>query len=103
MIALVDEQFMPAESQSSEGCFHVPVLLVETVTALEPAPGKLFLDGTVGGGGHSLALLEAGASVIACDQDPEALDEASTRLPQARRLARDLGRRLPSRCLARGR
>jgi len=80
MIALVDEQLMPAESQSSEGCFHVPVLLRETIAALEPAPGKLFLDGTVGGGGHSLALLEAGATVIACDQDPEALEEASTRL-----------------------
>jgi 16S rRNA (cytosine1402-N4)-methyltransferase len=80
MIALVDEQFMPAESKSSEGCFHVPVLLRETVSALEPMPGKLFLDGTVGGGGHSRAFLEAGASVIACDQDPEALDEASSRL-----------------------
>ena len=43
-------------------------------------PGKIFLDGTVGGGGHALALLEAGASVIACDQDPEALAEASRRL-----------------------
>ncbi len=102
MIALVDEQFMPAESQSSEGCFHVPVLLVETVTALEPAPGKLFLDGTVGGGGHSLALLEAGASVIACDQDPEALDEASTRLADYSNRARfiesnfaDVAERLP--------
>jgi 16S rRNA (cytosine1402-N4)-methyltransferase len=80
MIALVDEQFMPADSQSSEGCFHVPVLLRETVAALEPAPGKLYLDGTVGGGGHSQALLEAGALVIACDQDLEALDEAATRL-----------------------
>jgi 16S rRNA (cytosine1402-N4)-methyltransferase len=80
MIALINEQSMPAESQSSEGCFHVPVLLREMVAALEPAPGKLFLDGTVGGGGHSLALLEAGATVIACDQDPEALINASTRL-----------------------
>jgi 16S rRNA (cytosine1402-N4)-methyltransferase len=77
MIALLDEQFMPAESQNS--CFHVPVLLRETVAALGPASGKLFLDGTVGGGGHALALLEEGASVIACDQDPEALEEASVR------------------------
>ncbi len=80
MIALVDEQFMPAESQSSEGCFHVPVLLRETIAALQPGPGKLILDGTVGGGGHSLALLEAGASVIACDQDPEALRKSAERL-----------------------
>ena len=77
MIALLDEQFMPAESKSS--CFHVPVLLRETIAALKPAPGKLYLDGTVGGGGHALALLEEGASVIACDQDPEALEEASLR------------------------
>lgn len=58
----------------------MPVLLRETVSALQPAGGKIFLDGTVGGGGHALALLEAGASVIACDQDPEALAEASRRL-----------------------
>jgi 16S rRNA (cytosine1402-N4)-methyltransferase len=71
---------MPGEGQSVGSSFHVPVLLRETVSALQPAAGKTFLDGTVGGGGHSLALLEAGASVIACDQDPEALAEASRRL-----------------------
>jgi 16S rRNA (cytosine1402-N4)-methyltransferase len=80
MIALIDERHMPGEGQSAAGSFHVPVLLRETVSALQPAIGKTFLDGTVGGGGHSLALLEAGASVIACDQDPEALAEASRRL-----------------------
>lgn len=80
MIALIDERHMPGEGQSVGSSFHVPVLLRETVSALQPAAGKTFLDGTVGGGGHSLALLEAGASVIACDQDPEALAEASRRL-----------------------
>jgi 16S rRNA (cytosine1402-N4)-methyltransferase len=80
MIALIDEQYMPGETESTGSRFHVPVLLQETVSALQPAAGKIFLDATVGGGGHALALLEAGASVIACDQDPEALEEASRRL-----------------------
>ena len=80
MIAFIDEQYMPGEGQIAGRSFHVPVLLRETVSALQPAAGKTFLDGTVGGGGHALALLEAGASVIAGDQDPEALAEASRRL-----------------------
>ena len=80
MISFIDEEYMPGETESTGGCFHRPVLLRETVSALQPAPGKTFLDGTVGGGGHALALLESGASVIACDQDPQALAEASKRL-----------------------
>src|SRR5258708_36881860 len=80
MIALLDEEYMPDETESTGDRFHVPVLLPETVSALQPAEGKIFLDATVGGGGHAQALLEAGASVIACDQDPEALEEASRRL-----------------------
>jgi 16S rRNA (cytosine1402-N4)-methyltransferase len=66
------ERFRMADSD-----FHVPVLLDEIVSALEPAPGKLILDGTVGGGGHALALLARGASIIACDQDPDALAAAA--------------------------
>lgn len=80
MIALIEDEYMHGDTERTGGCFHVPVLLRETVSALQPAGGKIFLDGTVGGGGHALALLEAGASVIACDQDPEALAEASRRL-----------------------
>jgi 16S rRNA (cytosine1402-N4)-methyltransferase len=80
MIALADEEYMAGETERTGGCFHVPVLLRETMWALQPAPGKIFLDGTVGGGGHALALVEAGASVIACDQDAEALQEAAGRL-----------------------
>jgi 16S rRNA (cytosine1402-N4)-methyltransferase len=80
MIALIDGEYMSGETESPGGRFHIPVLLRETISALEPAAGKIILDGTVGGGGHALALLEAGASVIACDQDPEALEEAGKRL-----------------------
>ena len=55
--------------------YHTPVLLPEILGWLEPAPGKLFLDGTAGGGGHTKAFAEHGARVIAVDQDPEALAE----------------------------
>lgn len=59
---------------------HVPVLLREVTEALRPGPGKIFLDGTLGGGGHSEALLAAGAQVIALDQDDDALGHASKKL-----------------------
>ena len=59
---------------------HASVLREETVSLLAPAPGKVILDGTVGGGGHALALSEAGARVVGLDQDPAALDAARARL-----------------------
>ncbi|MDP3052400.1 MAG: 16S rRNA (cytosine(1402)-N(4))-methyltransferase RsmH [bacterium] len=37
---------------------HIPVLLKETITVLDPKPGEFFIDGTVGNGGHSVAILE---------------------------------------------
>ena len=60
--------------------YHESVLLSETVQALAPAPGRLIVDGTLGGGGHAEALLEAGATVIGLDHDPEALAFASAKL-----------------------
>ena len=60
--------------------YHLPVLLQEVVDLLQPAPGKLIFDGTLGGGGHSEALLQHGARVVAMDQDEQALQHASARL-----------------------
>jgi 16S rRNA (cytosine1402-N4)-methyltransferase len=60
--------------------YHESVLLAEVVELLAPAPGRLIVDGTLGGGGHSAALLAAGARVIGMDQDPEALAFAEARL-----------------------
>lgn len=60
---------------------HVPVLLTEVVAALAPADGEVFVDCTLGGGGHSRALLEAAdCRVIGLDRDPTALDAAQTAL-----------------------
>ncbi len=52
---------------------HVPVLLAETLGALAPRPGGVFVDGTFGAGGYSRALLESGARVVAIDRDPAAI------------------------------
>jgi 16S rRNA (cytosine1402-N4)-methyltransferase len=60
---------------------HVPVLTAEVVRFLRPAHGGLYLDCTVGLGGHAEALLEAGASrIVGLDRDPHALAEARGRL-----------------------
>ena len=59
---------------------HTTVLRAEAVELLAAGPGKVILDGTLGGGGHALALLEAGARVVGIDQDPVALAAAGARL-----------------------
>jgi 16S rRNA (cytosine1402-N4)-methyltransferase len=60
---------------------HVPVMRAEVVAALAPGRGGLFVDGTVGLGGHAAALLAGGATkVIGIDRDAEALGIARQRL-----------------------
>jgi len=49
------------------------VLLAETLRLLEPGPGKRIVDGTFGFGGHTAALLDAGATVLGLDLDDEAV------------------------------
>ena len=62
---------------------HVPVMRAEVVEALAPGRGGVFVDGTVGLGGHAAALLEAGATrLVAIDRDAEALDLARERLAE---------------------
>ena len=51
---------------------HIPVLLNEVLEAMQPAPGKVLVDGTFGAGGYSRALLARGAAIIAFDRDPSA-------------------------------
>ncbi len=60
--------------------YHESVLADEVITLLRPAPGKLLLDGTLGGGGHAELLLAGGADVIGIDKDPRAVAAATARL-----------------------
>jgi 16S rRNA (cytosine1402-N4)-methyltransferase len=58
---------------------HIPVLLKQAITLLDPKPGDQFVDGTLGGGGYTKALLEKvqpNGTVLAIDLDTEALENA---------------------------
>ncbi len=66
--------------ETREPFYHLPVMPDEVLRWLAAGPGLVIIDGTLGGGGHSELLLEAGARVIGIDRDPEALAHARKRL-----------------------
>ncbi len=62
---------------------HIPVLLHEVLSLLDPKPGENYIDATLGFGGHSEAILERIApdgKLLGIDQDDKALDYANKRL-----------------------
>lgn len=62
---------------------HLSVMPAEVLSYLAPRPGGVYLDGTVGGGGHAAQILEASSPdglLIGFDRDPEALRAATERL-----------------------
>ncbi|MFQ6029221.1 MAG: 16S rRNA (cytosine(1402)-N(4))-methyltransferase RsmH [Dehalococcoidia bacterium] len=67
----------------TEESFHQPVLLRESVEHLRVRPDGVYVDGTVGDGGHTLSLLRASAPrgrVLGIDRDPRSLARAIPRL-----------------------
>ena len=65
------------------GSIHLPVMLAEVLAGLSPQPGGIFVDGTLGGGGHSRALAERvgpDGTIIAMDRDPAAVEAATQHL-----------------------
>lgn len=67
---------------------HVSVLYEQSLAALPLATGKLFIDGTLGGGGHSEGILRVSqAKLIAIDKDIAAIERCKQRLePYAQRI-----------------
>lgn len=70
-----------APSLAWASSYHAPVLAAEVVRLMEGA--RHVLDGTLGGGGHTEALLAAGAGVTAVDRDPDAIAAAGVRLARS--------------------
>lgn len=68
-----------SEGSDWDSAYHAPVLATEVVDLFRDF--RSVLDGTLGGGGHSLALLESGVEkVTGIDRDPDAIDAALRRL-----------------------
>jgi len=64
-------------------CEHIPVMLREVIEFLQCKPGGIYVDGTVGLGGHSLAILQKiqpKGLLIGIDRDKESLEKAEERL-----------------------
>ena len=62
---------------------HIPVLLHEVLEGLAIRPDGIYVDGTVGGAGHSTEIakrLTAGGKLIGFDRDPDAVEVATQRL-----------------------
>ena len=59
---------------------HIPVMINEVVEYLRPEKDKIYVDATIGAGGHSEALLNLGARVIGIEQDREILELTRQRL-----------------------
>ncbi|MDA1097245.1 MAG: 16S rRNA (cytosine(1402)-N(4))-methyltransferase RsmH [Chloroflexi bacterium] len=62
--------------------YHMPVLVDEAISALQPHPGGKYIDGTLGEGGFAEALVSLGGDVLGLDADPEVFPIASRRLEQ---------------------
>jgi 16S rRNA (cytosine1402-N4)-methyltransferase len=95
MIAAGISPIWGSEPGDLMAAFHQPVLLEEVLSLLECRPGGIYVDGTVGGGGHARAILERTSPdglIVGIDRDDDALREASRSLaPFGRRALLEKG------------
>ena len=60
--------------------YHVPVMKEECCKYLNIVPGGVYVDCTMGGGGHTKAILQRGGKVIGIDQDPDAIKRSQAEI-----------------------
>ena len=60
--------------------YHTSVLLKETIRELNVTRGNKYIDGTIGGGGHTLEILKLGGKVLGIDVDEDALEHVKNDL-----------------------
>ncbi len=77
------ENSLNSENVSNEKLVHKTVLLKESIQGLEIKKGDIYLDGTLGSGGHAIEALRAGAEVIGLDRDEDAILRAKKRFEEA--------------------
>lgn len=65
---------------STPEALHQPVMLADTIQALAIKPDQWYIDATFGRGGHTTAILEKGAKVVALDFDQDAVEYGSSTL-----------------------
>jgi len=63
--------------------YHEPVLIKETLSLLDVKPQNIYVDATLGNGGHTLEILKLGGIVYGIDQDPINLDISTKRICKA--------------------
>ncbi len=81
---------MTGSGHIGEGAYHVPVLCKAVLEGLVTDRSGTYVDGTVGGGGHTLAILdalEAAGRVFGIDQDPDAIAVCRARFSNERRFS----------------
>ena len=64
---------------------HIPVLLNQVLNYLDPQPGKNFIDATIGGGGHTWAILKKTSphgQVLGIDNNPKAIEDLKPRIQE---------------------
>lgn len=60
--------------------YHIPVLLQEVMEGLQIQEGAIYIDATLGGGGHTVEIIKKGGRVLGIDVDEDALNYVKSRI-----------------------